>query len=68
MSFNNAQNQAIAHKDGPCMVLAGPGSGKTTVIANRIHQVVLQKSWKSLVKKNLLCVSVQQSNCLQNKR
>jgi len=40
MSFNNAQNQAIAHKDGPCMVLAGPGSGKTTVIANRIHHLI----------------------------
>ena len=40
MSFNTAQNQAIAHKEGPCMVLAGPGSGKTTVIVNRIHHLI----------------------------
>ncbi len=40
MSFNHAQSQAIAHKDGPCMVLAGPGSGKTTVITNRIKYLI----------------------------
>ena len=43
MSFNQAQLQAIAHKKGPCMVLAGPGSGKTTVITNRI-QYLIQKN------------------------
>ena len=32
MAFSKAQTQAIMHKDGPMMVLAGPGSGKTTVI------------------------------------
>ena len=40
MSFNQAQLQAIAHKKGPCMVLAGPGSGKTTVITNRIEYLI----------------------------
>ncbi len=40
MSFNQAQIQAIAHKEGPCMVLAGPGSGKTTVITNRIKYMI----------------------------
>lgn len=40
MSFNKAQLQAIAHKKGPCMVLAGPGSGKTTVITNRIEYLI----------------------------
>lgn len=40
MSFNKAQLQAIAHKDGPCMVLAGPGSGKTTVITKRIEYLI----------------------------
>ncbi len=42
MSLNKAQLQAIAHKKGPCMVLAGPGSGKTTVITKRI-QYLIQK-------------------------
>ncbi|MBQ2986589.1 MAG: ATP-dependent helicase [Tyzzerella sp.] len=40
MSLNQAQIEAIAHKDGPCMVLAGPGSGKTTVITNRIVHLI----------------------------
>ena len=40
MSLNNTQIQAIAHKDGPCMVLAGPGSGKTTVITKRIQHLI----------------------------
>ncbi len=34
--FNEAQRQAIAHFTGPCLTLAGPGSGKTTVIVERI--------------------------------
>ena len=34
--FNKAQLQAIHHGDGPMMVLAGPGSGKTTVLVNRV--------------------------------
>lgn len=40
MSLNTAQLQAIAHKKGPCMVLAGPGSGKTTVITKRIEYLI----------------------------
>ena len=40
MSLNEAQKKAIVHKDGPCMVLAGPGSGKTTVITNRIEYLI----------------------------
>ena len=40
MSLNQAQIEAIAHKEGPCMVLAGPGSGKTTVITNRIVHLI----------------------------
>lgn len=40
MSLNSTQLQAIAHKNGPCMVLAGPGSGKTTVITRRIEYLI----------------------------
>ena len=36
MQFNKEQEQAILHRDGPMMVLAGPGSGKTTVLVQRI--------------------------------
>ncbi|MDO4285402.1 MAG: ATP-dependent helicase [Eubacteriales bacterium] len=33
---NPAQNEAIRHADGPCLVLAGPGSGKTFVLTERL--------------------------------
>lgn len=40
MSFNQAQKQAVTHDDGPCLVLAGPGSGKTLTIVNRIQYLI----------------------------
>ena len=41
MQLNHAQKEAIAHKEGPCMVLAGPGSGKTLTIAKRIEYLIM---------------------------
>lgn len=38
--FNQAQEEAIRHKEGPMMVLAGPGSGKTTVICERVAHLI----------------------------
>lgn len=40
MSLNHAQKEAVAHHEGPCMVLAGPGSGKTLTIAKRIEYLI----------------------------
>lgn len=41
MQLNHAQKEAVAHKEGPCMVLAGPGSGKTLTIAKRIEYLIM---------------------------
>ena len=40
MKLNDRQIEAAQHKDGPMMVLAGPGSGKTMVITHRIHNLI----------------------------
>ncbi len=40
VKVNAAQEEAITHRDGPAMVLAGPGSGKTFVIVQRLKYLI----------------------------
>lgn len=39
-NYSDAQVRAITHVSGPMMVLAGPGSGKTTVITKRVSYLI----------------------------
>ena len=39
-NLNDAQMQAVMHQRGPMLALAGPGSGKTTVITRRLAQLI----------------------------
>lgn len=40
--LNDSQAAAVVHKDGPMVVLAGPGSGKTLVITQRTKYLIEQ--------------------------
>ena len=40
MELNVPQKQAVFHKEGPCLVIAGPGSGKTAVLTKRISELI----------------------------
>lgn len=40
MQYNSSQLKAIEHGDGPALVLAGPGSGKTAVITGRTVRLI----------------------------
>ena len=40
MKLNRGQNEAIKHGNGPCMVLAPPGSGKTLIVTERTRYLI----------------------------
>jgi len=40
--LNKAQKEAVMHRDGPVMIVAGAGTGKTTVITSRIFYLIEQ--------------------------
>lgn len=38
--LNEKQKEAVVHKDGSCLVIAGPGTGKTKVLTHRIAYLI----------------------------
>ena len=42
-NLNNAQKEAVLHLDGPLLIVAGAGSGKTKVLTSRIANIVKKR-------------------------
>ena len=45
--LNAEQLQAVEHGDGPLLIIAGAGTGKTTVVTSRIQNLILEKKISS---------------------
>ncbi|HOS70035.1 MAG TPA: UvrD-helicase domain-containing protein, partial [Bacillota bacterium] len=52
--LNREQLTAVKHGAGPCMVLAGPGTGKTTVITSRVINLIKSRR---VLPENILVVT-----------
>ena len=53
-NLNNSQKEAIINPDGPCLVVAGAGSGKTKVLTTRVAHIIREKkAWPN----QILCVT-----------
>ena len=53
-NLNNNQKEAIINPDGPCLIVAGAGSGKTKVLTSRVvHIIKEKKAWPN----QILCVT-----------
>ncbi len=42
-NLNEAQTQAVTHLEGPLLIVAGAGSGKTKVLTSRIAHIIAEK-------------------------
>ena len=42
-NLNNAQKEAVLYLDGPLLIVAGAGSGKTKVLTSRIAHIIKEK-------------------------
>ena len=53
-NLNNSQKEAIIDPDGPCLIVAGAGSGKTKVLTTRVTHIIKEKkAWPN----QILCVT-----------
>ena len=54
LKLNTEQKAAVDHLDGPVLILAGPGTGKTQIIALRIGKILIETD---TLAHNILCLT-----------
>ena len=54
MELNNAQKQAVEYLDGPLLVLAGPGTGKTQLLSSKVAYILENTDTNP---ENILCIT-----------
>jgi DNA helicase-2/ATP-dependent DNA helicase PcrA len=57
-SLNDAQRQAVTTTDGPVLVIAGPGTGKTQLLTTRIAHIL---ATTDVLPQNILCLTFTES-------
>src|ERR1035437_5756274 len=64
--LNQAQKEAVDTIDGPVMVVAGPGTGKTQILSLRIGNILLKTDTKA---DSILCLTFTNSGvrAMQNR-
>ncbi|MDQ2720416.1 MAG: ATP-dependent helicase [Bacteroidota bacterium] len=63
--LNEKQQQAVDTIEGPVMVIAGPGTGKTQILAARIGKILLETD---VLPQNILCLTYTDAGALAMRR
>ncbi|RYG40382.1 MAG: ATP-dependent helicase, partial [Chitinophagaceae bacterium] len=64
-SLNSAQRKAVDTIEGPVMVIAGPGTGKTQILAARIGKILLETDTDP---SNILCLTYTDAGAIAMRR
>lgn len=59
--LNENQKKAVSHIEGPVMVIAGPGTGKTQILAIRIGKILLETD---ALPQNILCLTYTEAGAI----
>lgn len=58
MPLNNAQKQAVEYLNGPLLVIAGPGTGKTQLLSSKVEYILNNTDANP---ENILCLTFTES-------